>query len=211
MVPQLHLKEEKTCTRLQVYYKLTQFPKGIRLEGSTKNEKGHVLPKTSSYYPIRVILNKFTGSGYLGSCKRVLYFKEGKDLLKDSIMKAASRKRLYRKSKTYTPGWVKMKAKRKGGVLEDELKVEKFKKIVLGYFQEGYSPLNIGHLLRDVHGVRIRKLTRAYPFLDQRKTEISILERKIVGVKLHLKNNRKDIPSTRRLNALESKLNSYRT
>ena len=70
-------------------------------------------------------------------------------------------------------------------------------------------PSTIGHILRDKYQVKIKNLTKVLN-LNQTKSQMEALRLKVQNIKLHLKNNKKDIPCSRRLKQLESKLYHYK-
>ena len=86
-----------------------------------------------------------------------------------------------------------MKSKEELGVIIDKL------------VQKNFSPSTIGHILRDEYKLKVKKLTRVFPQLNQKKSEAAALNLKIKYMALHLQNNKKDYVTSRRLESLKSK------
>lgn len=98
----------------------------------------------------------------------------------------------------------------KNEIQDKMISMEKLEQIVRSLFEKGKSPSTIGHILRDCHNLRIPKLTRVFPFLNQSKSQYEALNLKIQYIKLHLANNKKDVPTQRTLQRLTVKLNKLK-
>lgn len=61
------------------------------------------------------------------------------------------------------------------------------------------SPSQIGHILRDLYGIKVHKLTHQFEQLDEDKSRLDKLTLKIRYMQLHLKDNKKDYVTERSL------------
>jgi ribosomal protein S15P/S13E len=92
-------------------------------------------------------------------------------------------------------------------MIEDLSKLEP---IVRELHSKNYEPSHIGNILRDVYLVKVKKLCRVFPFLDQKKHQLKQATSKQQRLKEHLKKNRKDIPAARALVKITCKVNNQR-
>ena len=86
-----------------------------------------------------------------------------------------------------------------------ELIETKVKEKVKELIAKGYTSSTIGHILRDSYHLKIKKLTRYFPELNQVKEEKEALSMKLRRLELHLRNNKKDYPSKRSYDRLKVK------
>ena len=89
-----------------------------------------------------------------------------------------------------------------GAIEEKEQEImreEEVRKIVSDLSGSGMSPSQIGHVLRDDYNLKIRKLTRQFPELDEDRSCHKDLSQKIRYMQLHLSKNKKDYTTQRSL------------
>lgn len=79
---------------------------------------------------------------------------------------------------------------------EDEIK------LLVDELSKRHSPATIGHILRDRYNLRIKKLTKFFPNLNQDKSYLERISLKIRYMKFHLESNKKDYCTERSLQRL---------
>ncbi|BCS90926.1 MAG: 30S ribosomal protein S15 [Candidatus Micrarchaeota archaeon] len=102
------------------------------------------------------------------------------------------------------------------GELEDfGVAKEEIERLIVDYARKGYSPAQIGQILKDKHGIksvrhatgkRVVKILEEHAMKPVIPSDLLDLIKKAVNVRKHLEQNHKDIHNKRNLALIESKI-----